>query len=210
MPERLPTCGADSGRRFFQGSAHRIEYWFDYSESQRKSDEYICQDDRISREHQLGTILREQKTAQGPLWSPKKQQSETRDRRRDCGGQRDSNDRGVASPEVITRQYVRGEETEGHIKNRGPETGHHRKLQRKYRFRGHQRCPEATETISGTHDEDGQQRQDYQRQHDSYITPMLIGRATSKPRTCRRGVSFIAVYFLFCTVSLNMPSIISG
>src|SRR3979490_2486778 len=74
----------------------------------------------------------------------------------------------MPAPEVVTREYICGEKAENDIKNCGPKTGHDRKLQGKYRFRRHQRSPEAAGTIPGADNEDGQQRQNYQRQHDSY------------------------------------------
>src|SRR6185369_10455571 len=111
VPERLPARRADRGGSFFKRAAHRVEHGFDDAECERKSDEDVCEDDGARSEHDLKAVRRQQ-AAERPVRSPEQQQREARDGGRNRGGQRDGDDEGVASPEVVTRKNVRGEETE--------------------------------------------------------------------------------------------------
>src|SRR5207302_8558869 len=104
-------------------AAHRVEDRLNYSESQRKSNEDVCQNYRVRREHDL--LIFWEVPADHSIFSPQQEQSKSRDRRRNRGRQRDRHDDGVASPEVITRKHVSSEQTEENIKGRRPKTGNH-------------------------------------------------------------------------------------
>src|ERR1043165_50227 len=121
MPEGLPARRADGCRSLFERAAHRVEDGFDDAEGERERDEEIRHDDGIAGEHQAHAV-RFQQSSQSPLRPPQEQESEACDCGRNRCRQRDSDDQGVASPEVVARQHVSGEESEDDIENRGPET----------------------------------------------------------------------------------------
>ena len=166
MPERLPAGGADGRGGFFQRPAHGLEHRLDHAEGQRKRHEDVGQDDRVGREHQLMAFGRKYEAAQRSRRSPEKQQSESRVRCRNRGRQRDGDDDGRAPPKVVTRQHIGGEEAEDDVKDRGPETRHHRELQGKDSLGRGQRGPETTQPFARPEDEDRQQWQQYERQHN--------------------------------------------
>ena len=199
VPERLPARGADRRRSFLKRSAHRVEDGFDHAERERERDKDIRQNDRAGSEHDLKTVRRQQ-TAERAVRSPKQQQSETGDGGGNRGRKRDRDDERVAAPEVVTRQDVSGEQTKDHVEDGGPEARGHRKLEREYRFGR----ISAAQNLSRPLLVPKMKIEASGRKTSGNIIkmsmPMLSGRTTSNPRTCR-----IAGTIVLMSISKPLP-----
>ena len=164
MPESLPAGRSDRGRGLFKRATHCVKYRLNNAKRKREGNKYIGQHDCTCGKHHLDS-MRSQQAPQHSIRAPKHQQSYAGNCGRNRCRQRDGDDQRIASPEVVTREYVSGKQSKDNVEDCGPEARDHRELESKDGIRRRECSPETGQTFARAENEDREERQKDQWQH---------------------------------------------